>query len=474
VSKGLSFGVLSLGVKLSGVVLAAGALVLGHSMSQPVVAEGGDEGGVAAGPDVIVGAIPDIGKYGASGGIAAYSFGSTSCNIGTVQLEWIQNTNQHPVIPQNMYRLKDGRFEQIGMSWVKHGFCALQQNLCGTCTPAGPGCPNMLGVGCSDPYSASLNGTQSGLGPRSQVNASTGFFPFPYTPPAGISNLLSRRIQVALDDLNPSLNSGAQYFAEAQYIHPDDAAADNDNNNASYRKFTVGSLVAGSYNLTLTGPTAQQKPAIFAWKDSDATVTINSVDVPNDGRFFVGYKVKANGNGTWNYEFAIFNLNSDRSGASFSVPIPDGVNVTNIGFKDIAHHSGEPFNSIDWSASVANGALTWSVTETFQQNPNANALRWSTLYNFRFDADQPPSTVLGTLGVFKPAPGGDSFTVSVAGPTAPALPCPADFNNDNVVNGTDLGYLLGSWGTVDADANGDGITDAADLAILLGGWGNCP
>jgi hypothetical protein len=190
--------------------------------------------------------------------------------------------------------------------------------------------PSMLGIGCSDPSSAGLNGTQSGLGPRSQINAATGFFPFPYTPPAGISNLLSRRIQIALDDLNPSLNSGAQYFAEAQYIHPDDAAAGNDNNNASYRKFTIGSLVSGSYNLSLTGPTTQQKPAIFAWKDSDATVTINSVDVPNDGRFFVGYKVKANGNGTWNYEFAIFNLNSDRSGGSFSVPIPDGVNVTNI------------------------------------------------------------------------------------------------------------------------------------------------
>ncbi len=57
---------------------------------------------------------------------------------------------------------------------------------------------------------------------------------------------------------------------------------------------------------------------------------------------------------------------------------------------------------------------------------------------------------------------------------APARPCPADFNNDNLVDGTDLGLLLGSWGTTDGDANGDGITDATDLAILLGGWGNCP
>lgn len=30
------------------------------------------------------------------------------------------------------------------------------------------------------------------------------------------------------------------------------------------------------------------------------------------------------------------------------------------------------------------------ASEAFAQNQNANAIRWGTLYNFRFDADQPP------------------------------------------------------------------------------------
>ena len=44
--------------------------------------------------------------------------------------------------------------------------------------------------------------------------------------------------------------------------------------------------------------------------------------------------------------------------------------------------------------------MTWS-TETFATNQNANAIRFGTLYNFRFDADQPPQTVNATVGYFK-------------------------------------------------------------------------
>lgn len=112
----------------------------GELILQPINSEGGFElptgestfaGGIAqgGGPDVIVGELNGGGPYngwGASGGIGAYSIGTTSCNIGTEVLLWQANTVWHPVIPQNMYRLKDDRFEQIGMSWLKHGFCAIK------------------------------------------------------------------------------------------------------------------------------------------------------------------------------------------------------------------------------------------------------------------------------------------------------------------------------------------------------------
>ena len=47
-------------------------------------------------------------------------------------------------------------------------------------------------------------------------------------------------------------------------------------------------------------------------------------------------------------------------------------------------------------------SITWS-TETFATNQNANAIRFGTLYNFRFDADQPPQTANATVGTLKPA-----------------------------------------------------------------------
>jgi hypothetical protein len=49
---------------------------------------------------------------------------------------------------------------------------------------------------------------------------------------------------------------------------------------------------------------------------------------------------------------------------------------------------------------------------------------------------------------------------------------PADLNGDGVVNGADLGVMLGQWGTAGAaDLNHDGVVDGADLGALLGAWG---
>jgi hypothetical protein len=45
-----------------------------------------------------------------------------------------------------------------------------------------------------------------------------------------------------------------------------------------------------------------------------------------------------------------------------------------------------------------------------------------------------------------------------------------DLDGDGLVNGSDLGILLGSWGAAAGDLNADGTTDGADLGMLLGNW----
>ncbi|HEX4496288.1 MAG TPA: hypothetical protein VIE43_11525 [Thermoanaerobaculia bacterium] len=375
----------------------------------------------AAGPDVTVFSFTDVQSYGSADGFVGYAVGTVSCNRGDAPVNWC-NTNggcapgattaDHPAIAQNLYRLKNGRFDQIGMSWLKHGFYSTN-SVSSACTgstgqtcqtpPAGHA---QLGVGCTDPYQAMLNGGQP-LHRRSEVNATTGVFPYPGSVPPGPYTVYDERIKVATADVDPAQNAGATYYAEGQYVAADDAAAGNGLNNASYRRVTVGSGSASPpFPLTMTGAFFQQQPAINAWAAADPTVLQVAVDV-KDGtiaeRYDVARKVTDLGGGVWHYEYAVHNLNSDRAARAFTVEFPNSTAFTNVGFEGIAHHSGEPYATDPWVSASTPNSLTWS-TDTFATNPNAHALRWATLFNFWFDADQPPaSSIVHTLGLFTPA-----------------------------------------------------------------------
>ncbi len=383
----------------------------------------------AIGPDVIVGDLwggydaPNmLSRYGTENGITGYAVGTTSCNVGDQRLKWFAGTPEHPVIAQNFYRLKDGRFEQIGLSWLKHGFYALSQNLCRS-----PGCNvtdgTYLGVGCSDPYDAPLNGNQNMLGPRHQVNPKTGVFAYPPTRPLCNPALpqnpgpICRRLQVHDVDLDPKLNRGARYFVEGHYITQDDAAAGNGNNNASYRRCTVTEVdgAPGVYNINVVEATQRQKAALIAWRDTDPSARVVFVDVPGEGRFLFGFKASPLGGGWWHYEYAVQNLNSDRAAGFFDVPLLPKVAIDAVGFHDVEDHSGSPYGTADWTAEDLPGESTrvlhWSTTP-HAINANANALRWGSLYNFRFDANAPPTVGVITLGLFKP--GDPAFMEAVA------------------------------------------------------------
>ena len=308
-------------VRLGGNNGAQGNGILTISVDEPS-GGGGNCDNPATGADVIVGALTGPSNYTGQGGVGAYSIGTTSCNTGTVPLDWFANNTSHPVIGQNIYRFEGNTFELIGMSYLKHGFTALQGNLCCACSPNPNG--TRLGVGCSDPYGSGLNGSQGGLGPRWQVNAHTGAFSYPFSQQGQGGNSIFKRIQVQNSDLDPFLHSSARIVGEGQYIAPDDAAAGNGNNNCSWREMAVSTFENGRWTLGFTGDTVREDPAIRAWQTFDPTVQLTDVQLPNEGLFIVGNKVADNGNGTWHYDYAVYNMNSHDSCGSFSVPVPAG------------------------------------------------------------------------------------------------------------------------------------------------------
>jgi hypothetical protein len=305
------------------------------------------------------------------------------------------------VIGQNMFRLKDGRFEHIGQSWLKHGFCAVNEDEVG-CMPCSDTPCSTLGIGCADTYWATLNDGQDGQS-KIQVNAAAGTHVHAGGPTGNAT--IRGRLQVAVTDIDPAQNPGAEYFAEGHYVTADDHQAGAGGNNASWRRLNVLAV----NNIDGGGSTHQGQPAIWAWKSIDPTVEIMKVTNTEDGGaktdFYLGFRVTQIDTELWHYEYAIQN-----------VPVGPASVLQNVGFHDVAYHSGDPYDGTDWPAVQTPTEIRWSTTP-FATNPNANALRWGTLYNFRFDAAVPPVRRPVTIGLFRPSLSSEIQVADVLVPT---------------------------------------------------------
>ena len=395
----------------------------------------------AAGPDVIVGDLPSTDDYWHLGGRSGLAVGTTSCNKGDAVLNWIAlPDNRHPVIAQNLYMLKDGRMTHIGMSWLKHGFTALQGSVCfSDCVP---NASNGLGVHCSDPYGSSLNAGPN-LGARKLVNPVTGYFD------GATANVhtghdhtaISHTCQVADTDLTVA---GALYFVEGQYIAADDAAAGNGNNNASYRQVTIGGTSA-NWTFSNVGATVREQPAHMAWP---GVSRFNHDSWPADGRITVLCKSTDLGGGQYRYDYAVYNMNSERAVQSFTVPVGSAT-ITNIGFAAPLSHD-EDFSNTPWPAVVTGGNLTWQC-DPYATDPNANAIRWGNMYNFWFDANVAPTGSAAIVSKFKPGAGPGTFAAVI---TAPA---PGDCNSNGIPDPQDI--LNGA-----TDCNGNSVPDTCEMA----------
>jgi hypothetical protein len=448
-------------IRVSGFAGAFGSFTLSLTCREPPVGNG---------PDLTATSIDEIRQVGRVGSTVAISMESKICNVGSEAIDWFANPNpRHPFLVFDAYRLLNDRLEQIGQSWIKHGFAASESSICGLpCVPTGG---SQLGAGCADIYGVGTNASQDTMGPRTEVNPWTGVFVWAGSHLAthsGGHNAIQHRLQVADADLNPATNPGARYFADLYVVTHDDV---DHTNSVGWKPFRVTGTPGGTWTLSFLAAESAIGTVLDAWDGAQQTVIPDSPS--DDGRAVVAAKVTDNLDGTWHYEFAVYNLDMDRGVAAFSVPVPASTTVTNAGIHAVRSHD-EAFSNADWTFARETESVRWS-TVAFGGGLS-NPLRWGTLYNFRFDADAPPEEVSVTLGSYKPG-GPGSFSGLTLGPSAAAraLLRRGDGDGNGVVEITDAIFVLlflfsggPAPGCLDAaDANDDGVFDISDAVFDL-------
>jgi len=89
------------------------------------------------GPDVIVGDVEDVAQFDAPVGTqVGLAIGQTLATMETSRSIGLRCLNRSSGRSTELYRMSGGvtnddRFEQIGQSWMKHTFLALEDFVCG-------------------------------------------------------------------------------------------------------------------------------------------------------------------------------------------------------------------------------------------------------------------------------------------------------------------------------------------------------
>lgn len=296
--------------------------------------------------------------------------------------------DQHPFLVWNMYRMSQGRLEQLGSSGVKHAFLTLNFSCTINCNSG-----YVLWPGCEDVYSSGTNDSNSNQGPREDIFASDGLFISSpsFFDPGGVgsqtnnSGTYENRLMINEADLGVV---GADYFLDAWYVVMHDIDIWNSMGYHSVNPSPNGS----GWTFGPLGPFTQSTP-LTEWVPFPATDPNEShvsvvIDGPTpeavypanqpDGHFRVLARAEDQGDGTWLYRYAVMNFDFDQGFSEFEVPIPNGAAVTNTfmgGPEDVL--------SSPWSVAIDEKAVRFTA-------PTDEKLPWFTLYNFEVLVDRPP------------------------------------------------------------------------------------
>lgn len=318
-------------------------------------------------------------------------------NVGTADVAWYAkfsgdfppyDTDQHPYLNWSVYREIDNRFEQIGISGIKHAFLTINTNC--SC-PSG----HVLGLGCEDVYSIGNNDSSNAIGPRDELNALTGiwencgsyFDPMPCTgSQQQSSNTLGQnRLKVFKNDLG-DVNNSSVYFS-SWYVIRDDIDIFNSMGYRSINPVDNG----GSWGLTPLG-TFKNGAALdnYVPKDSISANQSSQTIHHQDGHFAVAVKVIDLGNGQYRYNYAVENYDFDPRFLNFHVPLPAGAQLTDTYFNDPDHNTAN-----DWQFTRSNDVLNIIGSASNEQD-------WGMLFSFSYTTNAAPEPGNVSIDVAEP------------------------------------------------------------------------
>ncbi|NKI36251.1 hypothetical protein HFP89_13860 [Wenzhouxiangella sp. XN79A] len=318
--------------------------------------------------------------------------------------------DQHPYLVWNMYRIHDGRIEQIGASGVKHAFLTLNFNCTINC-----GSGNVLWPGCEDVYGTGTNNSNSNQGPRYDINPASGLFissPSFFDPnnsgsQSNSSSAFENRLVVPDVELEVP---GAEYFLDSWYVVMHDIDIWN---SMGYHRLNPNES-GGLWTFGPLGPFTNG-PLISEWVPEGTTDPLEShvsIKVPSSnplaqypnnmpqGHVRVLAKATETAPGRWRYNYAIQNYDFDRNIDEVRIPLPASAEVFETFF-------GAPVTdghqTLDWAVQRVGGELVFTAPPPTSRPapapPASNDLTWFSLFNFEVETDVPPIEAAVTLGV---------------------------------------------------------------------------
>ncbi len=387
--------------------------------------------------------------------------------------------NRHPYIAQAVYRLNaQGRLEQLATSWVKHSWSAASgsqaavagtngSDVCGNGTCLNLATDNQLEANCADTYGSSLNADQYWMGPRSEILSHkpwssqgwndpgwnrTGSYMDSYTSSDtlvanvaqrtdGVRSLTGGTLpawklnQVRYDEVDQAaLGANGRVICEGYYV------VNGDNyklNNVAHRVFTStlasGASTIASSNFNFDGRHTWG-PASLQWGELKSIA-----DPSTDGEVYISSRAVDQGNGTWRYEYCVYNHDLDRQISSFEVPVPSFATKTSFGsFQPRTNWPGYD-NNAPWTSSYDNTkkAVVWAAPAAPVLDDTAlaalkpplpsgtvikpNTIRWGQMFTFWFVSDLSPSSAgLSKMDMASPGSFSGPLSAEVRAPRHPA------------------------------------------------------